>query len=32
MLAAILLIQWLVGERRLGRRAPADLGIQTAGG
>jgi iron(III) transport system permease protein len=32
MLAAILLIQWLVGERRLGRRAPADLGLQTAGG
>jgi iron(III) transport system permease protein len=32
MLAAILLIQWLVGERRLGRRAPGDLGIQAAGG
>ena len=32
MLAAILLIQWLVGERRLGRRAPADVGLQTAGG
>jgi iron(III) transport system permease protein len=32
MLTAILLIQWLVGERRLGRRAPADLGLQTAGG
>jgi iron(III) transport system permease protein len=32
MLAAILLIQWLVGERRLGRRAPADPGLQTAGG
>jgi hypothetical protein len=32
MLAAILLIQWLVGERRLGRRAPADLGLQAAGG
>jgi iron(III) transport system permease protein len=27
MLAAILLIQWLVGERRLGRRAPADPGL-----
>ncbi|HEY7139358.1 MAG TPA: iron ABC transporter permease [Methylomirabilota bacterium] len=32
MLGAILLIQWLVGERRLGRRAPGDLGIQAAGG
>jgi len=32
MLAAIVFIQWLVGERRLGRRAPADLGLQTAGG
>jgi hypothetical protein len=33
MLAAILLIQWLVGERRLGRRAPAELvGLQAAGG
>ena len=32
MLAAILLIQWLVGERRLGRRAPAELGLEAAGG
>jgi iron(III) transport system permease protein len=32
MLAAILLIQWLVGERRLGRRAPVELGLQAAGG
>jgi iron(III) transport system permease protein len=32
MLAAILLIQWVIGERRLGRRAPADLGLQAAGG
>jgi iron(III) transport system permease protein len=32
MLLAILLIQWLVGERRLGRRAPAELGLQAAGG
>jgi iron(III) transport system permease protein len=32
MLLAILLIQWLVGERRLGRRASAELGIQAAGG
>jgi iron(III) transport system permease protein len=32
MLAAILLIQWLVGERRLGRRAaPAELGLEAAG-
>jgi iron(III) transport system permease protein len=32
MLVAILLIQWLVGERRLGRRVPGELGLQAAGG
>ncbi len=32
MLLAILLIQGAVGERRLGRRAPAELGLQAAGG
>jgi iron(III) transport system permease protein len=31
MLGAILLIQRLVGERRLGRRAPAELGLHAAG-
>jgi iron(III) transport system permease protein len=32
MLGAILLIQALVGERRLGRRAPAPLELGAAGG
>jgi iron(III) transport system permease protein len=32
MLAAILLVQGLVGERRLGRRAPGELPLQSAGG
>ena len=32
MLAVILVIQRLVGERRLGRRAPADRGLQTEAG
>jgi ABC-type Fe3+ transport system permease subunit len=32
MLASILFIQWLVGERRLGRRAPPELAVQTSGG
>jgi iron(III) transport system permease protein len=32
MLVAILAIQWLVGERRLGRRAVGELSLEGAGG